>query len=275
MNKMLRTTYFQLLAGAFLLAVSPAAFSQNVWLTDKQFQNRGVGEFTGTITSVQISSSTQSFESGTVQLQVNQVIAGTVTTPKVTFAFQRTLMPTDFLSNWDLVAPFGASLETAVGDELLLFVTESSGVYSIYPASNSVQAINQGLLVGKILSVHSHDGDSGRNRDDAIDVEIQVSETVYGWVNGTTVTLTLQKHSPNRGDVAHRGAGYAPIASMLNSLGGGNDPASADKAGLLDESGWGANGGKQFVVAFVNGTISGLEIASKEFLSTLQTLDSE
>ena len=225
--------------------------------------------------SVQIASSTQYYESGTVQLQVTQVIAGTVIEPTISFGFQRTLVASDFPSNWDLVAPLGASLESAVGDELLVFVTESNGTYSIYPANNSVQAITRGLLVGKIVSLHRHDENSFWNPGSAIDVEIQVSETIYGWVGGTDVTLEFSKHLQAVGDNGQGGAHYGSSASMLNPFADGNDSISAFTTGLLDECRRGANHGKRFVIAFVNGKISGVEIASSQFLNTLQILDSQ
>ena len=272
---MLMIRYRQLLTAALFFAASQAAFSQNVSLTDKQFQNRGAVEFVGTIMSVQISTSTRYAESGTVQIQVNHVIAGTLAVPTVTFAFQRSLAPTDFLSNWDLVAPFGTSLEAAVGNKLLMFVTDESGKYSIYPASNSVQAINQGLLVGTVVSVPKHGEDPEPDRDDAIEVKVQVDEAVYGWVKGTTVTLLLPKHLPSGGGGdAHGPQGNGPTA-LVSKFFSGEYPISAGNAGLAYDPSSGDNNGKQFVVAFVNGQISAIEVASVEFLNTLQTLDSQ
>ena len=261
--------------GALLLSSVQMAFGANVWLTDKQFQSRGAAEFTGTILNVQISSSTPNTESGTVELSVDQVVMGTIAAPTITFSFERSLVLTDYLSNWDLVTPLGKSLTTAIGDKLVVFVTESSGVYSIYPANNSVQAISGGLLVGKIVAVHHKDDDAfDQKRDDGGELEIQVSETVYGWVNGTTVTLKLPKHLPHGEDDARSAELNGPAASMLNSL-GDQSRVSGANAEVLADDGKSHDDKKQVVVAFQNGKISGIEVASKKFLSDLATMDSQ
>ena len=44
---MLITKCHLLLITALLIAFAPTAISANVWLTDKQFQNRNVSEFVG------------------------------------------------------------------------------------------------------------------------------------------------------------------------------------------------------------------------------------
>jgi hypothetical protein len=261
--------------GAVLLLTAQAAISANAWLTEKQFQNRDAGEFVGTIVSVQITTSTRSAESGAVQFRVNQVIAGTITSPTVTFPFERAMEPPDSPSNWDVIQPLGLSLKTNIGNEFLVYFTESKGVYSLYPAGNSVQAIGQGLLVGTIESVHKNHWNPEWSREDSSDVEIQVSETVYGWVKGTKVTLPYAKVPSIGSGEARSGASYALAGAIPGTADAGQNLDSFVTPEMLDEKYRNANQGKQYIVAFANGRITGLMIASKTFLETLQTLDSE
>jgi hypothetical protein len=169
------------------------ALSANVFLTNTQFVNRGAGAFVGEITNVQVLSSDAFSESGTVQLHVTSVIAGTVSAETLAFAYQRALSPTDDASNWDLLAPTYVSLQKiAVGRSILIHFTESGGTYSLASAGNAVQDAGNGVLLGKIVSTSKGNSDRGT-------VDIEIMELVYGWVNGAQVSLPCSKVSVGSG----------------------------------------------------------------------------
>jgi hypothetical protein len=78
-DKISKTT--QLLAVGLLFLLLPIrAWSAFFFLTDTQFKNRGFGALIGNITEVNVQSTYESTESGTIQLRILQVVAGTIST---------------------------------------------------------------------------------------------------------------------------------------------------------------------------------------------------
>lgn len=169
-----------------LLPVS--AFSASFFLTNKQFSNRGDGVFVGEITNVQVSSSDQFSESGSVQVRVVNVISGTISVTSLTFSYQRALAPTDDPSNWDLIQPTYVSLaQFGVGRSILVhFTAGSNGSILVASGSNSVQDARDGLILGKIKSIDSKDSQANRLHRQ---IEVEIVEVVFGWVDGSEVNL--------------------------------------------------------------------------------------
>jgi hypothetical protein len=230
-----------LLALSALVALSQAAFASDAQLTDKQFANRSADEIIGIISTVQISSSNQYGEQGTVQIEVEHVLTGTITVPTLSFQYAREFMPLSEPTTWDLIAPSGKSLRDAIGERVLLFLVDTNGSFSLYPASNSVQAISDGTLVGT-LKIDKKNGKNGHADNWKMALTIDISETVYGWVKGGSITLPVD------------------ISRLSQSI---NDD-------WCDR-----NDGQLVLVDFSNWAIDSITIAGTTILDDLQKVDSE
>jgi hypothetical protein len=169
-----------------------AAFPAYNSFTNKAFINSGAGAFIGEIENVQVLSSSTYSESGTVQLSVTQVVAGSISVSSITFPYQRTLAPADEESNWDLVEPLYVSLKNiALGKKLLIhFTANDAGAYDLFPASNSVQDVTHGLFLGRVNEQHD---EAFRGDRDYHKIQIEVTEVIFGWLDGTTVKLPYKQ----------------------------------------------------------------------------------
>jgi hypothetical protein len=187
-NAFMTTKFWRSCFCALVLLWPAMSFPASFVLTNKQFTNRGDGAFIGQITGVQVLSSNKFSESGTVQLQITNVISGKIAGPNVVFSYQRALVPAVESSNWDLIKPLNVSLQQfGVGRTLLIyFETQSDGSILIAAAGNSVQDATDGLLLAKIESVNRHEPDK---RDSHQQVRAEVVEVIFGWVNGTEISL--------------------------------------------------------------------------------------
>jgi hypothetical protein len=230
-----------------------AAFPAYNSFTNKAFINSGAGAFIGEIQDVQVLSSGTYSESGTVQLSVTQVVTGSISVSSITFPYQRTLAPADEESNWDLVEPLYVSLKSvALGKKLLIFFTTSSdGTYSLFPASNAVQDVTHGLFLGKITEQRDEAFPDDR---DHREIQIEVTEVIFGWLDGTTVKLQY-KHDHACSTLA-------------------NKKRSIDKNfEEFEMSGWSRE--KTVLVAFDETGICGIQKPSKQLLQIINELDSE
>lgn len=238
---------------ALLLGLNAqAAFSASFFWTDKAFLNSGAEAFIGEVTDVQVLSSGQDSESGTVQLQVTQVIAGNITVPSVAFSYQRTLSAADEESDWDLVEPKYVSLKTAaLGKKFLIFFTEKNGGYFLASASNSVQDATRGLLIGEI----NNQGSSAVSQHaDHREVQVKIIENIYGWISGSVATLPFDNyHACTQSTDVNR-----QTASNM-----GQSPPIPD---LLD---------KKLIIVYDKGGICAIRIADEKSFEEIQDLDSQ
>jgi hypothetical protein len=171
-----------------LMLMPLRGLSASLFLTDKQFANRGDGLLIAKITSVQVVSSNQYSESGTVQLNVTSVLLGTLNVSTLTFPYQRSLVYLDDTSNWDLIKPLYVSLQKfGVGRSILIyFETAGDGSIQLAPASNAVQEAADGVLLGTIKAIKWRD----RGWDHAgWHVQLSVTETIFGWTSETEIDL--------------------------------------------------------------------------------------
>lgn len=229
------------LALSLLPILSQAGSVSGQTLTNKQFANRDSGEIIGIISSVQITSSTQYGEQGTVILKVEQVIAGTNAPTTIPLQYTREFAPIYEPTAWDLLFPSKRSLKEAIGARVLAFVINTGGMFSLYPANNSVQAISAGTVLGTLKIMRSrigipfiYDWNAG--------LTINVSETIYGWAQNNSITLPIDLHS---------------LGQLIN-----------------DE--WCEKHQDELVlVDFENGTITNIEIVDSTILDQLKTIDSQ
>jgi hypothetical protein len=256
MTLKVRTFFISLLV--LLLPVETLASSFN--LTNAQFTNRGVGAFIGQVTDVQVTSSTQYSESGTVELTVTTVIAGTVDALNVTLPFTRALAPTDDEANWDLIQPAHVSFQNiGVGRSLLVHFTQSNGAYFLAPAGNSVQDATEGLLIGKVLKIDDrHKGDNDFDKDDKDDscreVQVQIIEVVYGWLDGSTTVSLCARSRHDRSDAF----GGDLLAFDHDNSGSDHDLV-----------------GREVFIAFDKNRISNIEVASTALLQQFAQADTQ
>ena len=237
------------------------------YFTNAQFTSRGIGAFIGQITSVQVQSTDQSSESGTVQLTVTTVVAGTLTASTITLSYTRVLSPSDDESNWDLIAPKYVSLgKVGVGRSVLVHFTQSNGTYYLASAGNSVQDASDGLLIAKVLKIDDdHGWAHGFDKDHSCrQVQLQVIEVVYGWLNGsTTVSLCSNSDHDGSGRDAIGGAS-APWSASGNSLVASDHDHSGSNDGLV---------GQEVFIAFDKRGISNIEVATAALLQQVQQAD--
>jgi len=230
-----------------------AAFPAYNSFTNKAFINSGAGAFIGEIENVQILSSSTYSESGTVQLSVTQVVAGSISVSSITFPYQRTLAPADEESNWDLVEPLYVSLKSvALGKKLLIYFTANdAGTYNLFPASNAVQDVTHGLFLGTIKEQHY---DAFHGDRDHHEIQIEVTEVIFGWLDGTTVKLPYEHD-------------HACSASTNKKQSIGRNFEG------FEMSGWDRE--KTVLVAFDESGICGIQEPSMQLLQTITKLDSE
>lgn len=230
------------------MLIAPSTFAASFTLTDKAFFNSGADAFIGQVVDVQVMSTTQTFETGTVLLNVAKVVAGNITTQSITLPYQRALVPSDEESNWDLVEPAYVSLKTAaLGKDFLIFVSENNGTYLLSPASNAVQDASRGLLLGRIEELHD---DSTHHTGE---VRFEIDEMIFGWIDGTDVTMQIDKEHPCKQN---------NDSNRAMPLVGGFD----DRSNYQD---------KEVIVALNNRGVCGIEIASNRFLELLTAADSK
>jgi hypothetical protein len=170
-----------------LVVLAPSCFAASSVSTTKAMLKEGAGAFIGEVMDVQVLSKSQTLESGTVQLQIKQIIAGTMPSSYVTFSYQRALEPADEESNWDLLMPQYVSLKSATsGKELVVFFTENNGTYSLYSASNAVQDASRGLFIGKIAGKL----DPFRPVDGRpLELSFVISDNILGWAGSSVIKL--------------------------------------------------------------------------------------
>ena len=230
---------------AGLISLCSVAYCSNFQMTDKGFINAGANEVTGEIASVNVTATTSTQESGTVTIQVTDVLAGNVSAQMIQFPYTKALVETDSPGNWDLISPLGESLEDAVGTKLLIFFMVANDTYSLYQASNSVQALSRKLLLGQISSIHRSRHGSWLHGE-SVEIQFQVKETVVGWTDGTTVTLKID-----------------------------NVPYAIARSFFLDELCSKPNKSTIFLVSASDRKVTDIKVADNSTLSAIKTWDAE
>lgn len=262
--------YFRIFVGALLFIMSQSAFCVNLWLTEKQFQHRGAIEATGQIQNVVVMSKTGSSESGTVEIRITLVINGTLEVPTITMPFTKTLVAYDSASNWDLIGAVDTGLEMIEGKDLLMFLTQTDGAYSLYPAGNAVQDLKNGLLLGRITSVNK-EGKPAKRRNEKVNLEIHVDETIFGWVDGSMIILPLSRNIRTGDD--GRGRSRRSYGDMEDPMPSRDSHQNTVPALQLDEQCCDTGDSRLYLVDFFNGEIREVKVATKSFVQALRTED--
>jgi hypothetical protein len=241
------------------------ASSASVDLTNAQFVHRGVGAFIGEITGVQVRSSDQYSESGTVQLKIVSIITGTISRPTITLSYTRALQATDDATNWDNIAPLYVSLgKVGIGRSVLIYFTEDNGSYLLAPAGNSVQDATTGFLLGKITKGDQQQSDKDH---DCQQVQVEIIEVIYGSAGGSsTISLCLNARSFEHGKFATLGDGVKAWPLIAGSAPSSN---SADPDCPLEL------GDQKLFISFDKSRISGVQVATSQLLTQLQKVDTE
>jgi hypothetical protein len=120
-----------------------------------------------------------------------------------------------------------------------------------------VQDATEGLLIGKVLKIDDrHKGDNDFDKDDSCrEVQVQIIEVLYGWLDGSTTVSLCSRSRHDRSDAF-----------------GGGDLLAFDH----DNSGSDHDlVGREVFIAFDKNRISNIEVASTALLQRFAQADTQ